>query len=418
MGTTCHQIQEELLLNPELSADDYVGRVLDFHSAGGESWQDSGLRDPDTLEASVVVTEEMVDAVRIAVAFITERQKLTGGELLVEQRVPIGQFTGEDDAWGSADVILLGSTWIEVMDSKFGRKRVNASRMLRPERIDFITGEHLPELRGPNLQMASYALGSIHSHDVLGTVEDVIMTIVQPFIGHTDSYSCSIGELRETERFLAAKAEETRTNPKFKPTFENCFFCRAKGRCDAQSSLALSSVFDGFGEEDSGPLIPPNPLMLGSQYSLVPFVLQWASDVEEKVRSDLTAGMRVTRNDGVGFKLIEGKAAPREWVDEVEAAKTLKRMRFSNEEMYSFKVISPTAAEKFSKAPRVKKGAEPIPARIGERQWGSLQKLITRGETKPRIALETDPRPSICKATGFEDVNPEQAVVDALFGDC
>lgn len=49
----------------------------------------------------------MVEAVASAVAYINQLLELHGGELLVEQRVPIGQFTGEPDAYGSADVVIL-----------------------------------------------------------------------------------------------------------------------------------------------------------------------------------------------------------------------------------------------------------------------------------------------------------------------
>lgn len=422
-GTTCHQIQEELLLNPALDPYSYVGRVLVFWYAGegddrvsGETWLDQ-YADHFTVEAEVTVTEDIVDKVCSAVAFIREQHELLGGEMLVEQRVPIGQFTGEDDAYGSADVILLGATWIVVIDSKFGRKRVNASKVLRAERVDFITGEILLEQRGPNLQMASYALGSVHAHDLFGTIERVTMVIVQPFIGHTDSYSCTIDELREAEKFLVLKAVETRTNPKFKPTFENCFFCRAKGRCDAQSTLALSTVFDGFGDEDAGVVIKANPLLLGSQYALVPFVEQWAKDITAITRKTLSDGQPVVRNDGTAYKLVAGKMGHREWKNEDEAAATMHRARLSREEMYIFKLISPAMAEGMAKQKRAKKGETPIPPAIPPSKWRELQDLITQDEGQPLIALATDPRPAVSKADGFEDVPLPGEDLANLFGE-
>ena len=428
-GTTCHQIQEELLLDPSLDPYSYVGRVLVFwqhpeSDSRGEDWYETWEGMQETAdgalcfeEARVTVSEDMVDKVCSAVAFILEQHELLGGELLVEQRVPIGQFTGEDDAYGSADVILLGATWIVVIDSKFGRKRVNASKVLRAERIDFITGEILLEQRGPNLQMASYALGSVHAHDLFGTVERVTMVIVQPFVNHTDSYSCTIAELREAEKFLAAKAEETRTNPKFKPTFENCFFCRAKGRCDAQSTLALSTVFDGFGEEDAGVVVKANPLLLGSQYALVPFVEQWAKDIAAITRKALSDGHPVVRNDGTAYKLVAGKMGNREWKNEDEAAATMHRARLTREQMYIFKLISPAMAEGMAKQKRAKKGATPIPPEIPPSKWRELQDLISQSEGQPLIALATDPRPALNKADGFEDVPLPGEDLANLFGE-
>lgn len=411
-GTTCHQIQEELLLNKELEPQNYIGRTLIFwHDAEndvcGETWADQdGFGIPAAhVEAEVTVTEAMVDAVMSAVTFIREQHTLLGGEMLVEQRVPIGQFTGEADAYGSADVILLGATWLAVFDSKFGRKRVDAAKVLQAKRVDFITGEVHPEQRGPNLQMASYALGAVHEHDLFGAIETVTMVIVQPFIGHTDSYSCSIGELREVERFMAAKAEETRSAPRYVPNFDNCFFCRAKGRCDAQTHRALSTVFDGFGEADVGTVSPPNLLTLGSQYALVPFVEQWARDVTDATRKALSDGEPVVRGDGAAYKLVAGKSGARTWVDEAAAAEVLTRARLKREDMYVFKLISPTMAEKLASAKKPKKGEAPQPAALPPSKWRELQDLITRSEGAPTIALATDPRPALCKADGFEDVS-------------
>jgi hypothetical protein len=108
VGTCCHQIQEECLLNPDRDLMSYLGRVMDFYADGPEVWRDDPTpRCDNQLQHSVEVTEEMLDAVASALAFITEQVELLGGHLLVEQRVPIGQFTGEEGATGSADVIIL-----------------------------------------------------------------------------------------------------------------------------------------------------------------------------------------------------------------------------------------------------------------------------------------------------------------------
>ncbi|WP_155459744.1 DUF2800 domain-containing protein, partial [Streptococcus pneumoniae] len=77
--------------------------------SSGEDWIEK-YTDLFALEThrtgEVTVTQEMVDAVASAVAFIRDIHATKGGTLYVEQSVPIGQFTGEADATGSADVIL------------------------------------------------------------------------------------------------------------------------------------------------------------------------------------------------------------------------------------------------------------------------------------------------------------------------
>lgn len=423
-GTTCHQVQEEMLLNPELDPYNYVGRKLVFWAhaesdARGETWDEDWNQNTDSevvVEAEIEVTLEMVDKVMIAVSFIREQHTLMGGELLVEQRVPIGQFTGEEGAGGTSDVIIAGDTWIHIIDSKFGRGRVDASDVIQREGIDFITGERVPEVRRCNLQMASYAIGSVHKFDLFGTIEKVTMTIVQPFIGHTDSHTCSIDELREVEAFLRAKAEETRTNPVFVPSQDNCHFCLHRFDCKARTDLALSTVFELQPGSTVGVINKPSDLTLGSQYALVDFVKAWATDIETATMSKLNAGEPVVRADGRAYKLVAGKAGARKWTNEEEAARNLIQARLTKEQMYIFKLISPTDAEALSKAPRVPKGHPKKPAPLPATAWKALQPLIIRGDSKPQIALDTDPRPALNKAEGFEDVPTPTEEMAALFG--
>ena len=102
---------------------------------------------------------------------------------------------------------------------------------------------------------------------------------------------------------------------------------------------------------------------------------------------------------------IAGKAAKREWKDVEQVEGYFKNtMRMTTSEMYEQKLISPAVAEKLATPKRAKKGEEAVKPRIGPTQWASLQALIFRGDSKPEIALETDHRPAVSKADGFEDV--------------
>lgn len=62
------------------------------------------------------------------------------------------------------------------------------------------------------------------------------------------------------------------------------------------------------------------------------------------------------------------------------------------------------------------KGSDEKPA-IGPRQWKKISALIKQDRNKPSIVLASDPRPALCKATGFEDVAVEAATneIDDLF---
>jgi hypothetical protein len=109
----------------------------------------------------------------------------------------------------------------------------------------------------------------------------------------------------------------------------------------------------------------------------------------------------------LAYKLIEGRATRRTWTDEDGALFTLHDA--AGDRAYQpRKIISPTMAEALSKTKRVKKGDSKIPPVITAEQWSSLQPLITQGQAKPTIVLETDPNPPIAKsADGFDEVETQ-----------
>ena len=214
-GTMCHQIAEEVIRD---GADphNYLGRTMVFwghdeSDSAGEDWRDlfseRNLEECEIL-AEITVTEEHIDAVARATEYVFEQHRLHGGELLAEQRVPIGHFTGEEGASGTTDVLMLRPITLGVGDFKFGRNRVDAYDVLVPEHDDFITGKRVPEKRRCNLQMASYALGAVEKYGLLYDWQYVTVFIVQPFINHISEYTCTIAELMEVRDFLAQKAEE------------------------------------------------------------------------------------------------------------------------------------------------------------------------------------------------------------------
>ena len=415
LGTVCHQICEDVLT---LGADpqSYLGRPMlfwyrDEDAAYGETWSnDPTWGDfPMTIarvQHRVVVTQEMVDSVVSATEYVKSQHALFGGQLYAEQQVPIGHFTGEPDARGTTDVVMLSGTGIHVMDFKFGRHKVHAYEVVTPAHPDIITGETVPEVRRPNLQMACYALGALEKYKEQEFTY-VTLTIVQPFIGHVSECTFTIAELLAVRDFLVAKAEETRTRPQFVPSSANCHFCRASGNCAAQTKAVVDAALDGFDDVSTASVKKPSDETLGTLYAVIPLVQNWCKAVEARVRDSLQQGRPVLRNDGLSYKLVEGRSSARQWKDPAAVETAFKQLGLSDELVYAKELISPATAEKLAKAPRVKKGETPVTPAISPAQWVELQGLITQGQCQPAIALETDPRPSIADATdGFEDVPP------------
>ena len=415
LGTVCHQICEDVLT---VGADpqNYLGLPMlfwyrDADAAYGETWSIDPAWDDfpltsSTVQHRVVVTQEMVDAVVSATEYVKGQHALFGGQLYAEQQVPIGHFTGEPDARGTTDVVMLSGTGIHVTDFKFGRHKVHAYEVVTPAHPDIITGETVPEVRRPNLQMACYALGALEKYKGQEFTY-VTLTIVQPFIGHVSECTFSIEELLAVRDFLVAKAEETRTRPQFVPSSANCHFCRASGNCAAQTKAVVDAALDGFDDVSTASVKKPSDETLGTLYAVIPLVQNWCKAVEARVRDSLQQGRPVLRNDGLSYKLVEGRSSARQWKDPAAVETAFKQLGLSDELVYAKELISPATAEKLAKAPRVKKGETPVTPAISPAQWVELQGLITQGQCQPAIALETDPRPSIADATdGFEDVPP------------
>lgn len=405
-GTACHLLLEEMLLDPMIEPQSYLGRWLDFHDGLGEHWRDTlGDRCDNRLIGSVEIDQEIIEIAHTAFNYVMERMRLTGAKLYVEQAVPISQFTGEEGATGRTDVTLVYGRTVETIDLKGGRGRVTAYDILVPAHEDIITNKPVPEKVRVNLQLACYALGTIEALGLFHEFDEVIMTIVQPALNHVSTYGCTIDELREVEEFLREKAEETRTNPKYTPSPDNCHFCRASGNCTAQAEMAVHMALDGFGDEAKPRAV--SDMALGQVYAMLPLVTDWVDAIEGRVRTLLEAGTPVMRDDGLGYKLVAGKKGARQWADEAKAEAELLRMRVKRPLIYKQKLISPTDAEKLATPPKVKKGQEPLPPALGPTQWNKLQAHITQNNGRPTIVLETDPRPAVAPATeGFDDVPP------------
>lgn len=424
-GTTGHQLSAEVLEH-DTDPQSYLGRTLDFLAKDGqyigEAWAGEHS---DEVTDSVTVTQELIDACVMFVNFVRELVEVHGGTLHVEQRLPIDHITGEgrwhvdgapvDDGLNDADAHVPGGVWhpatgasdvtivtadsIITVDLKLGRGKVSAYEVVRQAGVDAVTGEALPEIIEPNSQLAMYNSSAARK---FGNRPKRKLIICQPFIHHVSEYSCSADELEVLIDRLRVRSRECDESPTYAPSFDNCFFCRAKDTCAERTRLALALATNGLEDVEVKPINPDN---IGVQYQHIAFIRDWCDGVERVARKRLEEGQPVVRSDGVGYKLIDGKKGPRKWADEQKAEETLRKARLKKEQMYSMTLIGPAVAEKLAAPKRAKKGEEPTPAAIGSTTWKRLQELIQQSDGNPVIALETDPRPAIrSKAEGFEDV--------------
>lgn len=359
-GTAAHELASMALI-ANLDADAYIGRVI----AVGER--------------SYTVDDNMAGYVQVYLDHV--RSLADGHDLFVEQRVSYAWFLGlpDDDGFGTSDAVIVSrcGTVLTVVDLKYGRGvAVDAAE---------------------NEQLMLYALGAYREFGLVGDFETVRMVICQPRIREKPSeWECGVerllafgDEVRACAE-LAASAQATAT-----PGEKQCRFCKAKADCPALLADVQGAIVDDFRDltedniaEATANLDKVFSLSLGRKLAMVDLVEQWCLAVRSRAEGELLQGRRVD-----GFKLVEGRRGSRAWRDKDEAEAMLKSMRLRDDEMYDFKLISPTTAEKLAKAQK-----------IGPRQWPKLQSLIHQPPGKPSVAPESDPRPAYSVADDFADL--------------
>ncbi|MBT9467106.1 DUF2800 domain-containing protein [Hydrogenophaga sp.] len=384
-GTARHDVCAVCLTPPESNARDWVDRATSNGVVYKADWVDEDQDYIDTVRAMAV-----------------------GGVLFVEQKVDFRRFiecTDPDDGFGTGDAVILkplvDDTYeLVVIDRKTGYHEVAVER---------------------NKQLLLYALGAYDEHSLVYDIRRVRLVIHQRSAREWD---CSVEDLLAFGKEARSRAitvinavsmhgkveqaEWERTFLNQHPSEDACRYCKAMATCPSMQSFVQSTVGADFeamatGEAVIDPEKVNEPDKLPLQMSAAGLIEDWIKAVRAEVERRLLAG-----TDVPGWKLVLGKAGARAWRDAEVAEATLKSMRLKVEDMYDLKVISPTSAEKLTKAPE---GAKP---RIGKRQWASLQAHITRSDPKPSVAPEADKRDRYTPPNVADDFNAEADPASSL----
>lgn len=421
-GTIAH-ILAALCLTEGNDAAAYVGRLLesaDYEHAklspsGAKRWMTcwgshalSQANAPafEPRSFSMEVTEQMAADVQIYVDMVrarVEQRQLEGAvevTLLVEQSLPIGHITGEDGATGTGDVVIVsvwadGTAMLDLIDLKFGR------------------GVEVQVVENEQLQM--YGCGALANLDLLYDFKRACLTVHQPRVNREPSdWEIDIEVLREFEQHAAKQAKTVHLavqffdNWKDGPDYsylqagDHCrkTFCDQQATCPKLAERVIVEVGDDFENlveaskdsiVDQIAALPDD--QLGVKMQAVDMVEGWCKAVRAETERRLLAGGSVA-----GFKLVQGKRGARAWVNEGEAEATFKSMRLKQDEMYDFKLISPTTAEKLLKDT--------------PKRWNRITPLISQSEGKPSVAPESDKRPALVitpVADDFEEVADDLA---------
>lgn len=321
------------------------------------------LGKPATVDGfDFTIDQNMVDYVKDYMKLV--REYAEGGELLVEKRVGIGHLTGEEGAGGTSDAIIIKGSEIIIVDLKYGMGvRVNADE---------------------NPQLMIYALGALNEYEVLGDFDTVTMVIHQPRLNHVSEYSIPVEQLLTFADDVRKSANMVRgDDAALVPGEKQCRFCKAKASCPALSAEVAEVVSGAADLSDFADLVAQeitpdtSDNYLPVAMSKVELVEQWCKAIRAETERRLLAGQPVT-----GYKLVAGRTGNREWRDAAAVEDMMKKtFRMRDDQVFDFKLISPTKAEKVFKE--------------NPKRWANLQEQIVRGEGKPSVAPATDRRPAM-----------------------
>lgn len=302
------------------------------------------------------------------------------GELLVEQKLPIGHITGEEGATGTSDAVILATRDDEliIVDLKFGRGvKVYAER---------------------NRQGMMYALGALEEYALLSDWKKVRIIICQPRLDHIDEFTCTVGDLVAFAKEAAGAAWDAmamldkRIPLQLAPSLKGCMFCKANAECPAKTKFVADAVgadFDVLSQADDSAgdgvtvgevllkdVVPADPVSLATKMKAIEIIEDWCKAVRARVESNLLAGVPVP-----GYKLVQGKRGNRAWTDAGQVERLFKSFRLKTDQMYTYTLISPATAEKVLKAK--------------PKQWAKAVELIGQADGKASVAEESDKRPAL-----------------------
>ena len=281
-----------------------------------------------------------------------EEVKQYAPDAFVELEVRLNLKPWVPQAFGTADCVIISDYVLTVIDYKYGKGvKVSAEE---------------------NSQMKLYALGAYRKYEPLYEIKEVEMVIFQPRLSSCESWKCSVKDLLEWgETVVKPKAAEAFKGPgTFCPSEQACRFCKAKGDCRARAE-AIVSAFD----ENPPELLPTlTKDEIGALLDKAKDMKAWLADLEAKAFSLLAQGEEVK-----GWKIVEGRSN-RKYIDEKKVATALLAEGFTEEEIFTKKLITITAVEKL----------------LGKKETAAaLEGLIEKPKGSPTLAPLTDKRPAM-----------------------
>ena len=239
-------------------------------------------------------------------------------------------------------------------------------------------------------QMMLYALGTLKLYRPLfgDSIKTICACIDQPRINSYGNWSCTIDELLAWSESIKPIAQMAFMGFVEYKVGDWCRFCRANGKCKAQTQQHLSAFDDfAFANENPNPgLLTPEELseVLKRGKTLT----TWYKAVEEHALEVLLNGEAIP-----GYKVVEGRSL-RTWTEQDAAMDTLLQAGYDHAVLYD-------------NVPKTLAQLEKI---IGAAKFAELVgQFIVKPQWRPALADEKDKRNIFNSATSdFAEVAQEQ----------
>lgn len=180
------------------------------------------------------IDSDMAGYVQVYLDYV--RREAEGKTLLIEQRLPLTPLTGEADAHGTSDAVIIDDDTLTIIDLKFGvGVKVDAEE---------------------NEQLIMYALAAMAQYAMLGPFLKFRVVIVQPRLDHISEWTFSSNRVGEYVLKIKQAAAEALPGPgKLVVTEKGCRFCRIKASCPELTNQIRNSVDSNFQNLDKTPAV-------------------------------------------------------------------------------------------------------------------------------------------------------------------
>ena len=300
---------------------------------------------------TIELTQDMEDHLQEAVAYV---DSLGETELLLVESMVGAPVTQTETITGHADVILRvkgAPNVVHVLDLKYGKGvRVEAAR---------------------NTQMMLYGAGALSTFDmVLEDVDTVMLHVVQPRLGHYESWPVVrefLDEWLSEDVKLAVQQALDPTLASFAPSEDACRWCPLSGTCEANFSAAVEA-FDILPENTD--VAQTDPITLSEFLAKAPFMESAIKAARAAASERLFKGVAVP-----GWKLVVGRAK-RVWDADEDVVRA--QLRAADIEPHTLVLKSPPAVEK----------------ELGKKLFKAsvASSLVRYAEGRPTLAPESDKR--------------------------